>query len=104
MENYRKALSLLEREPVRNAQTTALAKTYAGLGNVDLLRASQVKGDARQAELFKDAQGWYQKSLDAWHVLNEQGKVTDEDRATPSEITQKIEQCRAALMKLKAGP
>ena len=104
LENYRKALSLLEREPVRNAQTTALAKIYAGLGNVDLLRVSQVKGDARQAELFKEAQDWYQKSLDIWHGLDQQGKLADADRKTLNEVTQKIEQGNVALAKLRAGP
>ena len=103
LENYRKALAILEREPVRSAQTKALAEIYAGLGNADLLKASQIKRDARQAELFKEARDWYQKSLDIWHGLDQQGRVTDEDKTNLSEITRKIEQCKAALTKL-TGP
>ena len=104
LENYRRALAILEREPVRSAQTKTLAETYAGLGNADLLRVSQVKGGARQAGIIKEAQGWYQRSLDVWHGLDQQGKVAGEDQKNLSEIAQKIEQCKAAWTKLKAAP
>jgi hypothetical protein len=36
--------------------------------------------------------------------LDQQGRVTGEDKTNLNEITQKIEQCRAALSKLKVVP
>ena len=104
LENYRKALTILEPEPVRSAQTNALAQVYEGLGNVQLLRANQAKGQTQQqAECLKEAKDWYQKSLEVWLALDQHGKVTDSDKTTPSEITQKIQQCEAALAKLKVA-
>lgn len=91
--NYRKALSILEREPLRRAQTKSLANAYEGMGNAHLLRAKASK----QAEHFKEARGWYQKSLDLWRALDEQGKVASADKTTPGKIAQKIEQCNAAV-------
>ena len=104
VENYRKALTILEREPVRSAQTVALAHAYAGLGDVYVLRANQARGQtAQQAEYFKEGRDWLQKSWDVWRTLDQQGKGTDEDKTTSTKITQKIEQCNAALAKLMAG-
>lgn len=104
LENYRKALTILEPEPVRSAQTITLARGYEGLGDVQLLRANQAKGQTQQqAERLKEAKDWYQKSLDVWRALDQHGKVTEDDKTTPSEITQKIEQCEAALAKLKVA-
>jgi hypothetical protein len=105
LEYYRKALAIIEPEPVRSAQTVSLANGYQGMGNVQLLRAEQAKGRSeRQTECFKEAKDWYQKSLNVWHELNQKGKVTGEEKTTPGEITQKIEQCDAALAKLLVGP
>ena len=105
LENYRKALNFLEREPVRSAQTTALARAYEGLGNAQLLRANRARGQTQQQkEHLKEAKGWYQKAFDVWHGLEQQGEVAAEDRTNLSEITQKIEQCSAALIKLKPSP
>jgi tetratricopeptide (TPR) repeat protein len=105
LENYRKALNFLEREPVRSAQTTALARAYEGLGNAQLLRANRARGQTQQqTQHLKEAKGWYQKAFDVWHGLEQQGEVAAEDRTNLSEITQKIEQCSAALIKLKPSP
>jgi tetratricopeptide (TPR) repeat protein len=104
LENYRKALTILEPEPIRSAQTLALAHAYEGLGNVQLLRANQARGQAQQqAVCLKEAKDWYQKSLDVWLALDQHGKVTDNDKTIPSEITQKIRQCEATLAKLKVA-
>ncbi|MEW6210698.1 MAG: hypothetical protein AB1631_20200, partial [Acidobacteriota bacterium] len=91
--NYRKALSILEREPLRRAQMKSLANVYEGMGNAHFLRGKASK----QAEHFKEARGWYQKSLDLWRALDEQGKVTGADKTTSGKIAQKIEQCNAAV-------
>ena len=104
LENYRKALKILEPEPVRSAQAIALARAYEGLGNVHLLLANQAKGEARRAEFFKEARDYYQNSSDVWSALDQQGKITGEDISTPSKITQKVEQCKAALTKLETRP
>ena len=102
LENYRKALKILEREPVRSSQTMPLARVYEGLGNVYLLLANQAKGENRKAEFFKEARDGYQKSSDVWRSLDQQGKITDADIPTPGKITQKVDQCNAALTKLEA--
>jgi len=104
LENYRKALTILEPEPIRSAKTTELAKVYEGLGDVQRLRANQVKRQIQpQAESLTDAKGWYQKALDVWRSLEQQGKLTSEYKGTPNKITEKMNQCEAALAKLKAG-
>lgn len=101
LEYYRKALALIEPEPVRSGQTVSLAHGYQGMGNVQLLRADQARGRTeRQTECFKEAKDWYQKSLGVWHELDQKGKLTGEDKTTQSEVTQKIEHCDAALAKL----
>jgi tetratricopeptide (TPR) repeat protein len=101
LENYRKALAILEPEPVRSAQKVSLAHGYQGLGNVQLLRADQAKGRTeRKTECLKEAKEWYQKSLDVWHELDQKGKINGEEKTALGEITQKIEKCDAALAKL----
>jgi non-specific serine/threonine protein kinase/serine/threonine-protein kinase len=101
LENYRKALTILEPEPVRSAQILSLAHGYQGLGNLQVMRADQATGRTeRQTEYFKEAKVWYQKSLDVWRELDQKGKLSGDDKTTPGEITQKIEQCDAALAKL----
>jgi serine/threonine protein kinase len=103
LENDRRALNLLEREPVRSAQTTTLAQVYGAMGDANLLKARQAKEGGRQRALFREAQDWYQKSLDVWHGLDQQGKVTVDSQAALGEVTQKLEQCKAALIRLKPG-
>jgi non-specific serine/threonine protein kinase/serine/threonine-protein kinase len=101
-EHYREALAILEPEPVRSAQTAALAHAYEGMGNVQLLRANQAKGQTQsQAERLKEGKDWYQKSLDVWRKLDQFGKIGSDDKSSLNELTQKIEQCDAALAKLK---
>jgi tetratricopeptide (TPR) repeat protein len=103
LENYRKALTILEREPVRSAQRMTLANAYEGLGNLHLFRANRATGQTpQQGEHFAEARDWYQKSADVWRALDQQGKSTGEAKTTTNRITQKIEQCNAALTKLKA--
>jgi serine/threonine protein kinase/type II secretory pathway pseudopilin PulG/predicted negative regulator of RcsB-dependent stress response len=104
IENFRKALNLLEQEPVRSAQTSALAKVYSGMGNADQVRAHQARRGIRQISFLSEARGWYQKSVDVWHGLDQQGKLIGEDRAQLTEVIQKLDGCSAALSKLKAGP
>jgi len=104
LENYRKALTILEPEPVRSAQTIALAQVYEGLGNEQLLRANHAKGQTQQqAEGLEEAKNWYQQSLAVWLALDQHGQVTDDNKTIPSEITQKLQQCEAALAKLKSA-
>ena len=103
LESYGKALTILEPEPVRSAQTVALARTYEGMGNVHLLLANHEKGETRRAAFFKEARDWYEKSSEVWRALDQQGKVTDEEKTTPSKIMQRIEQCKRALTKGKVS-
>jgi serine/threonine protein kinase/tetratricopeptide (TPR) repeat protein len=103
LETYRKSLSILEPEPIRSAQPIALAHVYEGLGNVQRLRADQVKRQTeQQTECLTEAKDWYRKSLDLWQSLEQQGKLSSNNKDTPREINQKMEQCDVALAKLKA--
>lgn len=95
-------LTIPEPEPIRSAQTITLANVYEGLGDVQRLRANQVKRQTeKHKECLNEAKEWYQKSLDLWRSLEQQGKITDKDKATPGEINQKMAQSEAALAKLK---
>ncbi|HEV7398225.1 MAG TPA: hypothetical protein VGN86_17060 [Pyrinomonadaceae bacterium] len=102
LENYRKAMTILEREPVRSAQPQALADCYEEMGNVFLERGkkSEVALSQRTAYL-KEATTWYQKALDVRHSLEEQGKSTSDDKVTSAAVARKIDESTAMLAKLQ---
>ena len=103
-ENSRKALMILEREPVRSAQTEYLADAYEGLGDLHLFRAQHATGQTQQrAEHLEEARDWYRKSSDVLRELEQQGKGTDEEKDSERRVTRKIEECKAPLTGLKAG-
>lgn len=93
LENYRLALTMLERAPVRQAQTEALANAYEGVGNVHLRRAERARGQTSQSAAdCEEARSWYQKSLDVWRELD---AAKHKDKL--SDISQKLAACNATL-------
>lgn len=102
LENYRKALTILEREPVHQYLPDALADCYAGIGDVQFERGrkSDVASTQRMVYL-KEASGWYEKSLAVFQSLVEQGKSTSSAKETSANIKRKLDESNATLAKLK---
>ena len=86
LETYRKALTILESDAIRNSQMRSLAYAYQGVGEIH-----------QKANRFQEAKSWYQKSLDVWNGLREQEKLTSDNLTKPDEIKKLIENCEAKL-------
>lgn len=101
LDNYRKALSILEREPVRRAQTRDLASAYEGLGKGYAALASEGKTSAqKRLAHWREARSWFQKSLEIYGVSRDAGKLTGEEAARLDLVAEEIAKCDAAIARL----
>ena len=101
LENFRRALTILEREPVRSGRTTGLASTYAGLGKGHAALAANHKTSVQQRLAhWREASSWFQKSLEIYRVFRDAGKLSGEEAAKVSVVTEEIAKCDAAIARL----
>jgi tetratricopeptide (TPR) repeat protein len=104
LEDYRKALAI--REPLVAANPddvegrSGLAGIYQSFGEYNF---GQAKRNGRSDD-WQEARRRYQQSLDIWIELKNKGKLTSEDAGKPSELTQKLAACDAALARLSTLP
>jgi len=98
---YHKALSILEREPVRKIQTRSLANAYEGLGNGYVALASN-SGVVAPKSLthWREARSWFQKGEEIYNGFRDTGKLSGEDSAKLDEINEGLAKCDAAIRRL----
>lgn len=102
---YHKALSILEREPVRKTQTKVLANAYEGMGDSYIALASN-RGEAAAKSLaqWREARSWFQKSQDIYQALRDVAKLTGEDSTRLNLVMERITKCDAAIASLASRP
>jgi hypothetical protein len=83
------------------------ADSYSGLGDLELRRARQSRGNAAtQKARWTQARVWYLKSLQAWRRVDHPLPVAPSgfDAGDPAKVEAKLQLCEAALAKLGAPP
>ncbi len=88
LENYRNALAIFETKSIRASMPISLAYAYEDVGDI-----------YSSKKVWKEAKDFYQKALDVWRDLDGQGKIHDDYKAVPDEVSKKIEKCDSALGK-----
>ncbi len=81
-----------------------VANARAALGEI-YSRLAEQPGKAGPAKIknWRTARTWYQKSLDAWLILQRKAPLSKFDAAEPVKLAGKIAGCDAAIAKLQAG-
>jgi serine/threonine protein kinase len=83
------------------------ADSYSGLGDLELRRARQSRGNAAtQKARWTQARVWYLKSMQAWRRVDHPLPVAPSgfDAGDPAKVETKLQLCEAALAKLGARP
>jgi len=83
------------------------ADSYSGLGDLELRRARQSRGNAAtQKARWTQARVWYLKSMQAWRRVDHPLPVAPSgfDAGDPAKVETKLQLCEAALAKLEARP
>ena len=101
---FHHSLDLLEpflsRAKLQTEALKAAADSYAGLGDIEVLRATnRLRPRINRSEHWGQAQVWYHKSLEIWERVPEKdkkrpGNPTGEDAET---VTKNLRRCEAAL-------
>jgi eukaryotic-like serine/threonine-protein kinase len=81
-----------------------VANSRATIGEI-YSRLAEQPGESEAAKIknWREAREWYQKSLDAWLLLQRKAPLPKLDAVEPGKIAGKIASCNAALAKLHAG-
>ena len=95
LDSYGKALQILDTERMRAGNSPALARLYADMGDAETSLASKTMAP----ETWREAKGWYQRSVDIWKELEQQGSLKPDDAKLLAETLEKISKCDAALTK-----
>jgi eukaryotic-like serine/threonine-protein kinase len=81
-----------------------VASARSTLGDV-YSRLAEQPGASAAAKIknWREARDWYQKSLDAWLLLQQKAPLGKSDAAQPDKIAAKIVNCNAALTRLSGS-
>jgi non-specific serine/threonine protein kinase/serine/threonine-protein kinase len=102
IENHRKAVTILEAlhqvDPANAAVQGDLAYVYSLVANTLVRMAESEKTRAADKPAhWRDARGWYQKSLIHWTYLRDRGALVKQDEKEPERIAGEIAKCDNAL-------
>ncbi len=101
LKGFQKALAIREELVAANPENATgrgqLAYIYKGLGDYFALLGE----GGKRVEDWREANNWYQKSLDVWTDLQQKGSLETDDAAEPAELKQKIQKCETALAKIQ---
>ncbi len=74
------------------------AETYSGMGFAEAaLAASQNVPSARRAQHWREAEAWYNKSLEIWLQMRDRGALARIDADKPEQIATAIAKCHEGL-------
>ncbi len=96
LENYRQALAILETGSAPDKtpeEWTRTAEIYEGIADASI-------STRRDAESLTEAKAAYQKSLDIWQDLRQQGKLLPGNSENLNQVLQKLEKCETTPAKL----
>lgn len=97
LENYKLALNMREahvkQNPAESAMHGRLGETTFDLG--DLYAKMAVKNG--QAEHWREAKTWYERSLEVWQSLSNNGTLQGYQAMRPEETLKAIDKCITAL-------
>ncbi len=74
-----------------------LALTYFGIGGLRAAMSLGSQSAARREASWRDARGWYQKSLNIWQTMRTSGRLLPVNAGKIAEAAREIEKCDAAL-------
>ncbi|MGA7314966.1 MAG: serine/threonine-protein kinase [Silvibacterium sp.] len=101
---FHQALDLLEpflsRAKLQTDALQAAADSYAGLGDIEVQRASnRLRAAVSRSEHWRQAQVWYRNSLAIWERVPEKDKKRpgNPDGEDPETVTKNLRRCEAAL-------
>ncbi len=103
-----KSLAIAEQLSGANPTNTELnvivATACSGLGSIHAAFASNTRHNAAMhlAE-WREARGWFQKSMDIWTSLKAGGKFTSVEYGGPEKVQREITRCDAALARLSVA-
>jgi tetratricopeptide (TPR) repeat protein len=85
---------IVQPRPENDFVLSGTAETYAGMGMAEAALASDKKLPAAQrAQHWREAAGWYKKSLDIWIKMRDRGALALVDVHKPDELTREIAAC-----------
>lgn len=91
----------LAAEPSSGRNRALLASAAEGMGRA-LERLARTSGS--NAQRWREARSWYQRSKDLWLDLRKQGATTGEEAAMPEKLEAEIAACDSALGNLRRRP
>jgi serine/threonine protein kinase/tetratricopeptide (TPR) repeat protein len=106
-EKYRSALRLVEPAataiPPNLRAQYVLADLYSGLGDLSSKRAARRDQGAESLNAWKEARGWYEKSLEEWRRLPLPATTASNlfDLVAPEIVAQNLVMCRQAIQLLQ---
>jgi non-specific serine/threonine protein kinase/serine/threonine-protein kinase len=107
LESYQEALKIrqvLAADQTNSGARALLASTYANVGRLYVARASKASAN-HQAEFWREARSYYQRSLDLFLDLRRLGALTGAQAAEPDRIMTELARCDEALALLRnQGP
>lgn len=102
LESYRQAVVIREELSARDAQNAEaranLASSYAKLGQAYVMFASGSGATLPvRVERWRKARGWFEKSLNLWTTMNQNGTLPGNEATSLDEVAKQIARCDAAL-------
>ncbi|HYL84910.1 MAG TPA: serine/threonine-protein kinase [Candidatus Angelobacter sp.] len=106
LESLHHALSvfqdLAKRAPASNYVLYNFGNVYSEIAAVHVALASDSRrSTGQQAEQWKEARSWYEKSLDVWREVRSQGKLGGDEIGEPERLPGEIAKCDKAIARLK---
>ena len=101
IDNYQKSLAIRERLSTAGTSNPQLrrdlAKAYSKLGAAyATLAATPSTPVSRQIERWRQAQSWYQRSLNLWLDLRNRGLLSGDDVQEPDRVSHELEKSKKA--------
>ena len=115
LEKYRQAAAIMEQALSASSQLKVpgqrrasfryrLAEVYFLLGTEHEQLAMGVNSPANiRKEHWRAARDWYQRSLEAWMDLRDQGQLSESLLNKPDEVARRIAECDEAIVKLQGS-
>jgi tetratricopeptide (TPR) repeat protein len=102
LESLRSGLAIFQALPAAGPKNiyilSGFADSYFGFGRAySALASGKNIPLAKQMEHWREARGWYQKSLDIWLDMRSHNGLTPDDSEKPARIAREIAKCDAAL-------
>jgi serine/threonine protein kinase len=82
------------------------ADSYSGMGDLQMQKARHSPTLAQRRDSWMQAESWYRKSLDAWHLIEHPYHTSpaDFDAGDPAHVAKNLQLCEIALKLSSAAP